>query len=290
MKLFVKDLTVIDSSVLDYSRGIIGQSWLVDIVLHGDLNEQSMILDFGIVKKLIKSTVDELVDHKLIIPAHAKFCDVMSDGAFTYVDAWREHSDSIHLACPDQAFALIPTEQITLANLETYLTEQLMLRLPNNVKKLEVKLREEKIDGAEYCYSHGLRKHLGNCQRIAHGHRSTIEILRNDERDTALELSWAERWRDIYLAEQCDMVSASELSLSRSGMAAITPEHYCFKYQAPQGEFQLAIGKSIVEIMPTETTVENIAQYIADTLAKDCSDSLTVFAYEGVGKGAIASA
>jgi 6-pyruvoyl-tetrahydropterin synthase len=290
MKLFVKDLTVIDSSVLDYSRGVIGQSWLVDIVLHGDLNEQSMILDFGIVKKLIKSTVDELVDHKLIVPAHAKFCDVMSDGAFTYVDVWREHSDSIHLACPDQAFALIPTAEITLASLEAYLTEQLMLRLPNNVKKLDVKLREEKIDGAEYCYSHGLRKHLGNCQRIAHGHRSTIEILRNDERDSALELSWAERWKDIYLAEQCDMVSASELSLSRAGMAALTPKHYCFKYQAPQGEFQLAIGKSIVEIMPTETTVENIAQYIADTLAKDCSDTLTVFAYEGVGKGAIASA
>ena len=290
MKLFVKDLTVIDSSVLDYSRGIIGQSWLVDIVLHGDLNEQSMILDFGIVKKLIKSTVDELVDHKLIVPAHAKFCDVMSDGTFTYVDAWREYRESIHLACPDQAFALIPAEQITLANLETYLTEQLMLRLPNNVKKLDVKLREEKIDGAEYCYSHGLRKHLGNCQRIAHGHRSTIEILRNDERDPALEASWAERWKDIYLAEHCDMVSASEIVLSRAGMAALTPEHYCFKYQAPQGEFQLAINKSIVEIMPTETTVENIAQYIADTLAKDCSDSITVFAYEGVGKGAIASA
>ena len=114
--------------------------------------------------------------------------------------------------------------------------------------------------------------------------------MRNGERDAALEENWAERWRDIYLAEQCDMVSASELSLSRAGMAALTSAHYCFKYQAPQGEFQLAIGKSIVEIMPTETTVENIAQYIADTLAKDCSDELTVFAYEGVGKGAIASA
>ena len=41
--------------------------------------------------------------------------------------------------------------------------------------------------------------------------------------------------------------------------------------------------------MPTETTVENIAQYIADTLAKDCNEPLTVFAYEGVGKGASAA-
>ncbi len=290
MKLFVKDLTVIDSSVLDYNRGIIGQSWLVDIVLHGELNEQNMVLDFGIVKKLIKSTVDELVDHKLIVPAHAQFCDVMSDGAFTYVDAWRPEYGSIHLACPDQAFALIPTDEITLSALESYLTEQLMLRLPNNIKQLEVTLREEQIQGANYCYSHGLRKHTGNCQRIAHGHRSMIEVFRNSERDPALEQQWAERWTDIYLAEDKDVVSASEVSLSAAAMKSLTGQHACFKYEAPQGVFQLALPSAAVEILTVETTVENIAQYIADTLHQSVGTELTVFAYEGVGKGAIASA
>lgn len=290
MQLFVKDLTVIDSSVLDFERGIIGQSWLVDIILHGDLNEQNMVLDFGIVKKLIKSTVDELVDHKLIVPAKAQFCDVMSDGAFTYIDAWRGDADSIHLACPDQAFALLPADTVTLASVEAYLTEQLMLRLPNNIKKLDVKLREELITGANYCYSHGLRKHLGNCQRIAHGHRSMIEVIRDGQRDEKLEQIWAKRWTDIYLAEECDKVSPAEMSLSKTGMKALTPSHYCFKYQAPQGEFQLAINKNVVEMMPHETTVENIAQYVADTLSRDHNQALTVFAYEGVGKGAIASA
>lgn len=290
MKLFVKDLTVIDSSVLDYNRGIIGQSWLVDIVLHGELNEQNMVLDFGIVKKLIKSTVDELVDHKLIVPANAQFCDVMSDGDLTYVDAWRPAQGSIHLACPDQAFALIPVAEITLSALESYLTEQLMLRLPNNIKQLEVTLREELIQGANYCYSHGLRKHTGNCQRIAHGHRSMIEVYRNDERDPALELQWAERWTDIYLAEDKDVVSAGELSLSVTAMKSLTGQHACFKYQAPQGIFQLAIPSTAVEVLTVETTVENIAQYIADTLHQSCGAALNVFAYEGVGKGAIASA
>lgn len=290
MKLFVKDLTVIDSSVLDYNRGIIGQSWLVDIVLHGELNEQNMVLDFGIVKKLIKSTVDELVDHKLIVPAHAQFCDVMSDGDFTYVDAWRPAQGSIHLACPDQAFALIPAAEITLPVLESYLTEQLMLRLPNNIKQLEVSLREEQIVGASYCYSHGLRKHTGNCQRIAHGHRSMIEVYRNDERDPALEQQWADRWTDIYLAEDKDVVSAGEVSLSAAAMKALTGQHTCFKYQAPQGIFQLAIPSASVEILAVETTVENIAQYVADTLHQSSGAALNVFAYEGVGKGAIASA
>ena len=290
MKLFVKELTVIDSSVLDYHRGIIGQSWLVDIVLHGELNDESMILDFGIVKKRIKSAIDELVDHKLIIPSQAEFCHISQNDEHTYIDAWPERGGSVHLACPAQAFALLPTGQISRSSVAAYLNEQLLAHLPANVQKLEISLRDEAIDGAHYSYSHGLRKHSGNCQRIAHGHRSMIEIFSADKRDLNLEAQWALRWQDIYLAEDCDLVEPGQLHLSHVGMQALTAQHHCFSYQAPQGLFQIAIHRDVVEILPTETTVENIAQYIADTLAPQCQQGITVYAYEGVGKGAIASA
>ncbi|GAM65533.1 NADPH-dependent 7-cyano-7-deazaguanine reductase [Vibrio ishigakensis] len=68
MKLFVRDLTVIDSSYLCPQRGMVGESWILDVVMSGELNEMSMVLDFSRVKKQIKQIVDEYIDHRLIVP------------------------------------------------------------------------------------------------------------------------------------------------------------------------------------------------------------------------------
>ena len=68
MNLFVNDLTVIDASYLCETRGMVGESWILDVVMHGDLNEMSMVLDFSKVKKQIKQLVDQYVDHRLLIP------------------------------------------------------------------------------------------------------------------------------------------------------------------------------------------------------------------------------
>ena len=44
MNLFVNDLTVIDASYLCEKRGMVGESWILDVVMHGDLNEMSMAI------------------------------------------------------------------------------------------------------------------------------------------------------------------------------------------------------------------------------------------------------
>ncbi|GAM76266.1 NADPH dependent preQ0 reductase [Vibrio ishigakensis] len=67
--------------------------------------------------------------------------------------------------------------------------------------------------------------------------------------------------------------------------------HHAFRYTAPQGEFELAIARSDVEMIDTDTTVELLAQYIAEEVSQSVEPEATldVIAYEGVGKGAMAS-
>ncbi|BCM75101.1 6-carboxytetrahydropterin synthase [Aeromonas caviae] len=294
MKLFVRDLTVIDSSYLCERRGMVGESWLVDIEMSGELNEMSMLLDFGRVKKLIKSIIDEEVDHKLLVPTECPLVHVHAlDNDESTVDLLRP-GRAIHLRCPTQGFAFIPAPQVDKESVTRYLLGVLAKRLPGNIKDLSLTLRSERIEGAFYHYSHGLKKHDGNCQRIAHGHRSPVEILVDGERDEELEFNWAERWADIYLGTEEDRVALGELALSKRAEASLKEgdAHYIgFKYVAPQGLFQLAMPAVEVEMIDTDTTIELLAHYIAREVKKQVGDKFVkIVAYEGVGKGAIAYA
>ncbi|MCG9750027.1 6-carboxytetrahydropterin synthase [Vibrio brasiliensis] len=290
MNLFVRDLTVIDSSYICEQRGIVGDSWIVDVIMSGELNEMSMVLDFGRVKKQVKQLIDEYVDHRLLVPMQSSAIVYKpSKAGYSTLDVMRGEK-SIHLNCPDQAYCLIDAETVTIESITDHVYQILRNNLPSNVTGIEITLRHENISGAFYHYSHGLKKHDGNCQRIAHGHRSPIEILVDGQRDSEREAAFAKRWQDIYLGSKEDQVSVSELNLAQEANAVTGQSHYGFRYTAPQGEFELAIAKAETEILPTDTTVELLAGYIADEVKPSLAQgqSLQIVAYEGVGKGAMA--
>jgi hypothetical protein len=74
-------------------------------------------------------------------------------------------------------------------------------------------------------------------------------------------------------------------------MANLTPDHQFFSYLAPQGRFDIAVPINVLEVVDCDSTVELLADWIARQLKKQSSESrFKVIAFEGVGKGAIASA
>ena len=292
MQLFVDDLTVIDFSYLCKERGIVGESWIVDVLLDGSLNEQSMVLDFAIVKKQIKAIIDEAVDHKLLLP--------MQESALTVMDSTFHHdhqtldflSDkaNFYLQSPKCAFALIDCLEIQIESVTEYLNEIIMAEMPNNVAGLTLTLRPENIIGDYYHYTHGLKLHDGNCQRIAHGHRSKIQIFVDEVKDNQLEHNWCKRWQDIYIASETDRITKSKIELSKQAMLDLKPDHQYFSYTAPQGRFDIAVESKVLDVVDCDSTVELLADFIARQLKKERpTNHIKVIGYEGVAKGAIVS-
>lgn len=298
---------------------MVGESWIVDIILDGGLNDESMVQDFGLVKKHLKRVIDDYVDHKLVVPAEYKQTAIVGDLNDERVRVDFKYADNqlIHLYCPPEAYAFVYSDRIDKQSVNAYLKEVIAIHLPENVQSVEILLRDEVIDTPFYHYTHGLKKHDGNCQRIAHGHRSKVLIDENHEPSIALQQEWAQRWSDIYIGTKEDLVEASclahDLGLESLQSESLQSEslqleslqlenhesqnsdaYYYFQYESSQGEFEMAIPKSACEIISTDSTVECLAQYIFDQIkaaqTKQGKDShILVRAFEGVGKGAIVS-
>lgn len=280
-RLFVDNLTVIDFSYLDVERGVVGESWIVDIELAGELNEQGMVFDFGHVKKQIKQYIDAEVDHRLLVPTQVADChSELLDGVLS-VEFPLSSGGRISHKSPKDAVMLVAADAIKRQHIATELESGIKEILPSNVTDVTIHLRTESIDGAYYHYTHGLRKHLGQCQRIAHGHRSRIQISTNGQRNAALETLWAKRLEDSYIATANHIIN----EFSVNGIA-----HTHLAYAAQQGDFAISVPSDKIFTMSVESTVENIARHLAKMIAEENNCSVEVKAFEGPDKGAYSEA
>ena len=280
--LFVNNLTVIDFSYFHRERGIVGESLILDVELFGELNDEGMLFDFSFVKKRIKSCVDNLVDHKLLVPQKDPNLEISETPKLLTLLLQTNNGETYQHVSPQQALYFVDAEEITPNSIAKSISSEIAKILPDNVTDIKISLRAEQMEEAFYHYSHGLKKHFGDCQRIAHGHRSKIEVWENDVRSEKWEKQIAQLWKDIYLATEEDIKSETNLA-----------GHDCwlFEYHANQGLFQLTIPKAQCFLLETDTTVELIASFLASYLKNEKpSSTFKVKAYEGVDKGAIMTA
>lgn len=274
LTLFVDHVTHVDCGVLDARSGLMGRTWLVDAELTGRRDASGMLFDFGPAKKLLKAEIDALIDHRLLVPT--RIAGLALEGSRLCFQP--ETGLPLDYAGPPAGVALIDSASIDSTTLQAWLTPRIASKLPANVDGLKLTLREEPIRGAHYHYCHGLKSHDGNCQRMGHGHRCRLAIAIDGEDRPELANAWARRWQGIFIGQREDQ------------QAGRADGRLHFAYAAEQGHFEMIVDAARCVVLDGPPTVENIADHIAEALAREhTGHAIRVRAYEGVGKGAIAT-
>lgn len=278
-EIFVRQVTVIDYAVLDGDAGLIGESDIVDVALKGELNDDAMIFDFGLIKRQIKTVLDDKIDHRLLVPiSHPNLVCAEHSGQREVIQ-YLGDDEILKYSAPACAVAWFPTAEITRSFLAHQCAELIQATLPDNIVKVEVNLRrdtEEKA-GASLTYSHGLRNHQGNCQRLVHGHLSRLRIDIDGNRATELEKQWASLLSNQYIGSQPDCVSSFTMA---------EREFLQFWYRTAQGPFFLEIPTERCYLIDSHTTVEMIAEHLLKQISLDYpTRHISVTLDEGLGKG-----
>lgn len=275
--LFVEGLTTIDYATLDARRGLLGDSLIADVELGGALDEQSMVLDFREVKRRLKRAIDDAVDHRLLVPRGLAGIDLHA-GAARCELAFHGADGNIEYHAPAVAVAVLDAARCTPTVLARHLQPRIAAALPASIEHINLRLHHANPHGASYHYTHGLRRHGGHCQRLGHGHHSRVRIRVDGVRDSTLEQAWADDWDGVHLGTREDLLDHGNGQLR-------------FGYDSAEGGYELALPESRCRLIDGASTVERLAQHIAhDIAARHPGRRIDVRAYEGTGKGGLATA
>lgn len=294
--MFLNNITCIDHGYVDDKGKINGMSYNLCVEITGEVDEtEQVVIDFSGCKKAIKHLVDEsefAVDHRLVlVDGYSEYLisdvdnrdraciDTPIFSAVATVDDWYQIITDVSLF---EENLLIPSDTKYMNYLTEYLEEMLLEQLAKQgypVTCVVVEL-SEKFDlptwaesHVEFHYAHGLRSSTSyGCQNIAHGHRSFIAVDvdlnsrgRKILKEIAEEMSGYIVWNENLLSE-------NEVS-----------------YTSQRGNFYMNIDAEEMVVLPTETTVENLAAYIASEY-QDALRSIGVsrlWVSEGLSKGSV---
>lgn len=297
ISLFYEHVTVLDYAYLDHHKGPVGNSLVVDVEFIGKTDEEGILYDFSYAKKKVKEIIDRECDHRLVVPKDLLKKEKKGYASMKFL--FGPNDDFVEYMAPSQAYCEIPNSHVSEDNLKTHLEELIIKEMPKNVIGINLKFkREESPDNVAYFhYLHGLRCHYGNCQRLFHGHRSTIKIFINGERAPTLEEALANDlfagnikfvyWENVVNKNEIVKITKSKKPVGR----VLDVDRIELSYTGSQGEFTGSVPGKIAYIIHEETTVENLALHFKELVASmvDKKDRIEVHAFEGIGKGAIVS-
>jgi 6-pyruvoyl-tetrahydropterin synthase len=296
--IFLNDVTRIDCAIFDPSKGILGQTWRIDVALTGQMGANGFVFDFSQLKKLARQVLKSSVDHSLVIPINSQAVQYKTAERG---ECWMMRSKSLksnelaewEYKSPPGAVFGARSVAVSRQVVEQEVARTLRHRLPAEITQVVVALREEDVDPTEatFRYTHGISGHEGMCQRLMHGHRCRLQVYVGDERRPDLEHYVA---RDV-LGANVHMATPSQLrggALPAVGTRGKTAAPVTLGYEAPQGYFEATLPANRIFVVEQETSVECIARELARLVKREEStaEKVRVVCYEGIDKGAIAEA
>ena len=117
-----------------------GHTYVVRLRLEGETDEDSgMLMDFVILKKKLRSMVDEM-DHKILLPSRSKIVKVTeSDGSYEVVSCGKRY------VFPSEDVLLMDITTTTAEEMSKIMTERMSkeIDMPDNVRSISIGLDEE---------------------------------------------------------------------------------------------------------------------------------------------------
>jgi 6-pyruvoyl-tetrahydropterin synthase len=290
--LFYKQLTVLDIGRFDRVHGPMGESYWVNVELTGTLDDEGMLLDFSKCKKLIKSEIDAQVDHRFVLP---KGIDIVESGDQVRFELLFGRENKIDYQAPAESIVATELSHIDDVTLSSYLEQILLKALPSQIKQVKVNLVSEQFENHSWFhYTHGLKFHEGNCQRIFHGHKNTLEVRVNGERSRHWEKFLAHEVfkGNVHFCTIENLVdqqkALSHLPDGKNWGRVDGLDELEINYKSSQGETRVKLPGHMVFLIPVETTVENLAHFFAMTVSEMVPPhtQVEVKAFEGISKGA----
>lgn len=325
VQMYYANLTNIDLAMLMPDGRLRGDSFNLHVSLTGQEDpRESVLIDFSTAKKQIKAWIDDHegqgFDHKCWVPiTENPDMEVSIDTeVVTYEGYDRMESapaDSsvaivtphIKLVAPRNCFRFVDAQncntlQGVMSAWENEIVDYLEARFAENGQQIEIDVKltnnmsypafcHPELNGFTFRYTHGLKHSTSfGCQNIAHGHLSYIAFQeKNSPWGTS---SFWPGSRALYAQELQSIANDlnNKVFVWGENVHSHVDGRVVIQYHCDRGFMMQEIAAEDCIILPVETTIEHIAQFVAkqyDKVLRDMGIS-SVWVSEGLEKGGVA--
>ncbi len=121
-----------------------GHTYAVHIKISGELDKKGIILDFSLLKDILKKITDEL-DHKILIPEKSKSIKIFKEKKTVKIE-----SIGNSYSFPSSDCIFLPISSTSAENLASFILNKILkkISLPSNVDGIEIGVDEGYGQGA----------------------------------------------------------------------------------------------------------------------------------------------